>query len=142
MKKNTPFHLAFPVKDLKATIDFYSGILGCKMGRSAMYWVDFNFYGHQLTATENAKFVTNMESIWRNDSTYPIIHFGAILPWDEWTALEEKLRQNKVPFVIEPHIAFLGEVGEQKSMFLEDPSGYAIEFKTFENPERIFKSKK
>lgn len=141
MKQKAPFHLAIPVLDIQETISFYSGILKCKMGRSALYWVDFDFYGHQLTAHENAQFVKNMEKTWRKDSTYPIVHFGAILEWQDWHDMIDRLRELNVPFIIEPHVAFLGEVGEQMSMFLEDPSGYAIEFKTFENPERIFESK-
>ncbi|MGB0807085.1 MAG: VOC family protein [Salibacteraceae bacterium] len=141
MKKSAPFHLAFPVIDIKETTDFYVNTLGCEIGRSALFWVDFNFYGHQLTAHENAQYVKSLESAWRKDSKYPLVHFGAILKWEEWHGMEQKLRDLDVPFVIEPHVAFLGEIGEQKSMFLEDPSGYAIEFKTFENPKKIFKSK-
>ena len=140
MNHSVPFHLAFPVIDINDTVEFYSGILKCEIGRSALYWVDFNFYGHQLTAHENPLHVKNMKNTWRKDSAYPIIHFGAILAWDEWHEMEARLRELNIPFIIEPHVAFLGEVGEQMSMFLEDPSGYAIEFKTFENPDRIFKN--
>ncbi len=140
MQNFVPFHLAVPVIDIKKTQKFYVDVLGCKTGRSALHWMDFDFYGHQLTVHENPKFVNKMENVWRKDQAYPIVHFGAILPWESWHKLEEKLIKRGIPFVIEPHVAFLGEVGEQKSMFLEDPSGYAIEFKTFEHPDRVFKS--
>ncbi|UTW66012.1 glyoxalase [bacterium SCSIO 12643] len=141
MKTNIPFHFAFPVNNIKETIDFYVGVLGCKIGRSALHWVDFDFYGHQLTAHENSQFVMKMEHKWRKDSKYPIIHFGAILEWSQWHELKATFIESNISFVVEPHVAFLGEVGEQMSMFLEDPSGYAIEFKTFEFPDRIFLSK-
>jgi extradiol dioxygenase family protein len=135
-----PFHLAFPVVDLKKTVHFYTEILGCKLGRSALHWIDIDFYGHQLTAQENPKFVDIMPNKWRKDQAYPIVDFGAVLGWKDWHDLEKRLKDQDYPFIIEPHVAFLGEVGEQKSMFLEDPSGYAVEFKTFENPDRLFQS--
>lgn len=45
-----PFHLAFPVKDLPITQQFYETVLGCKLGRRSDTWLDFDFFGHQLTA--------------------------------------------------------------------------------------------
>ena len=31
----SPFHFAFFVRDLESTRDFYSGVLGCREGRSS-----------------------------------------------------------------------------------------------------------
>src|SRR6478735_3996192 len=43
-----------------------------------------------------------------------------------------------VEFVIEPHTRFAGEVGEQSTMFLLDPSGNALEFKAFADDRQVF----
>ena len=50
MSKIQPFHIAFPVNDLKAAISFYTKILGCSLGRSSESWIDFNLFGHQVVA--------------------------------------------------------------------------------------------
>ena len=41
-------------------------------------------------------------------------------------------------FVIEPHIRFQGQVGEQATMFFLDPSGNALEFKAFKDMNSLF----
>lgn len=132
------FHLAIPVRDLDSTRDFYKGILGCKEGRSAKRWVDFDFFGHQLTAhvvDENADDVATNPV---DGDNVPVRHFGAVLPWDEWHRLAESLTSKKIGFIIEPHIRFKGQIGEQATMFFLDPSGNAIEFKAFQDETKLF----
>jgi extradiol dioxygenase family protein len=136
------FHLAFPVHDLSAARQFYGELLGCPEGRSSETWVDFDFYGHQIVAhlaPEEARHGSAHRSTSAVDGdAVPVPHFGAILPMDEWSALAQRLTRAGVRFVIEPHVRFKGEVGEQATMFFFDPSGNAIEFKSFEDPSRIF----
>ena len=132
------FHLAFPVHDLQATRDFFCNILGCKTGRSAERWIDFDFFGHQLVAhyvsEEEAPVQTNSV----DEQSVPVRHFGVILSWDEWHALAEKLRTAGTKFLIDPNIRFEGEVGEQATMFFTEPCGNAIEFKSFKDMSQIF----
>jgi uncharacterized protein len=133
-----PFHLAFPVCDLSEARTFYGGLLGCPEGRSSTDWVDFNFHGHQIVAhlapDETKRAATNSV----DGDAVPVRHFGLILPMAEWHVLAEKLMKQHVKFVIEPHIRFKGEVGEQATMFFLDPSGNALEFKAFADPKRLF----
>jgi extradiol dioxygenase family protein len=132
------FHLAFPVTSLEKARAFYGGLLGCPEGRSAPDWVDFDFYGHQIVAH-----VAPDEAGHRNTNTVdgdnvPVRHFGAILPMREWEQLAAKLKAVGQKFVIEPHVRFRGEVGEQATMFLLDPCGNALEFKAFKDIGRLF----
>lgn len=132
------FHLAFPVNDLDAARAFYGGLLGCGEGRSSEHWIDFDLYGHQIvTHLDPASAGVRMtNAVDGND--VPVPHFGVILPMDEWTALAERLREQGVEFVIEPRIRFKGEVGEQATMFFLDPSGNALEFKSFADMSQVF----
>ena len=132
-----PFHLAFPVHDLAVARAFYGGVLQCPEGRSSEEWVDFNLYGHQIVAHlapgETGKAGTNAV----DGDNVPVRHFGVVLSMSEWQALADRL-SSKVQFVIEPHIRFKGEVGEQATMFFLDPSGNALEFKAFADPGKLF----
>ncbi len=134
-----PFHLAFPVTDLEAARRFYGELLGCRTGRESDRWIDFDFWGHQLVAhlvapEQHPAAVTNPV----DDHDVPASHFGAILSWDEFETLAGRLRERGVEFVIEPYLRFAGRVGEQKTMFVKDPSGNHLEFKAFRNPEVLF----
>lgn len=133
-----PFHLAFPVTDLKKTREFYEDLLGCTVGRTAERWIDFNFWGSQISAHlvdgEHPDAITNSV----DGKKVPVKHFGAILEMDDWKALAEKLTSIGTEFIIEPYVRFEGEVGEQATMFFYDPSGNAIEFKSFANFDQIF----
>lgn len=133
-----PFHLAFPVDDLRAAEKFYIEVLEGTKGRSSDHWVDFNLYGHQVVAhlspEETGKAATNDV----DGDNVPVRHFGVILDWEDWVALADRLKQLKIEFVIEPHIRFKGEVGEQATMFFLDPSGNALEFKSFKDHKQIF----
>ena len=57
---------------------------------------------------------------------------------DQWQAASDKLTTAGVEFIIEPHVRFKGEVGEQATMFFLDPSGNAVEFKAFANMASLF----
>lgn len=133
-----PFHLAFPVHDLGAARAFYGGLLGCPEGRSSPEWIDFDLYGHQVVAhlapEETGQAATNAV----DGDQVPVRHFGVVLPMPEWEALAERLQSSGLRFIIEPHIRFKGEVGEQATMFFLDPSGNALEFKAFKDIASLF----
>ena len=133
-----PFHLAFPVHDLAVARRFYGDLLGCREGRASDTWVDFNFYGHQIVAHLDpaARAVRHHNPVDGQD--VPVPHFGVVLDMPAWQALAARLRTAGVRFVIEPGIRFQGEIGEQATMFLLDPSGNALEFKAFADPTRLF----
>lgn len=139
MNDRPRFHLAFPVHDLQAARDFYGELLGCPEGRHADHWVDFDLHGHQIVAHLDASGADRIRT--RNDvdgDDVPVPHFGLLLTPDQWQALAERLRAAEVEFVIEPHTRFVGEVGEQSTMFLLDPSGNALEFKAFADDRQVF----
>lgn len=133
-----PFHIAFPVHDIKAAREFYAGRLGCEEGRSSDYWVDFNLYGHQIVAhfDRAAKAVSGHNDVDGHD--VPVPHFGVILDMADWQALADRLKKAGQKFVIDPYIRFKGQKGEQATMFFLDPSGNALEFKAFADDAMIF----
>lgn len=133
-----PFHLAFPVTDLPATRTFFVDLLGCRVGRESDRWIDFDFFGHQVTAHRVDRSEEDTPTNPVDGKQVPVRHFGAVLDWDRWQALAERLRESGVEFLIEPHIRFPGESGEQATLFLSDPSGNGIEFKSFRDPSRLF----
>jgi extradiol dioxygenase family protein len=133
-----PFHLAIPVHDLGAARRFYGGVLACAEGRSSTEWVDFDFFGHQLVAHFDASRPPPPSVNEVDGKNVPVPHFGVVLDWDEWHALAGRLGDAGVDFVIEPGIRFRGQVGEQATMFLLDPSGNALEFKAFKDPAKLF----
>lgn len=132
------FHLAFPVRDLQTTRAFYVDLLGCTVGREAERWIDFDFWGHQLSAhlaeEEEGPVPTNPV----DGDAVPARHFGAILPWADWGDLAERLEAAGAVFLIAPHLRFVGQAGEQATMFLVDPSGNALEFKSFREDRSVF----
>ena len=137
----SPFHLAIPVHDLAAARAFYGDRFGCPEGRSAAEWVDFDFFGHQLVAHLDParKAFTPAAHANRVDGhDVPVPHFGVVLDWDGWQALAARLTAEGTVFIIAPGIRFAGEVGEQATFFLYDPSGNALEFKAFRDPSRLF----
>ena len=136
--KLTPFHLAIPVHDIELCRKFYKDILGCIEGRSDKDWVDFNFFGHQLVIHFQEK-SGNLENENQVDGkSVPIPHFGLILEWDIFTNFAKNLKAKGIKFIIEPYKRFEGEVGEQATMFFKDPSGNALEFKSFKDLDQIF----
>jgi len=135
----TPFHLALPVNDLAQARGFYGTTLGCVEGRSAERWVDYDFFGHQLSLhLADSAGIASHNPV--DGDAVPIPHFGVILHWDVWQDLAQRLEAAGTDFVIAPRIRFAGQVGEQATMFFLDPSGNALEFKSFRDPARIFAS--
>lgn len=135
---NPPFHLAFPVADLEATRDFYVNHLGCRVGRESDNWIDFDFFGHQISAHLKPEETRRAATSEVDGDAVPVRHFGAVLDWADWQRLGARLRDAGAEFIIEPHVRFAGEVGEQGTFFLLDPSGNALEFKSFKDPSRLF----
>lgn len=135
----TPFHIAFPVDDLAAARRFYGELLGCPEGRSSDQWIDFNLFGHQIVAHyQPASANRGVQSNPVDGHDVPIPHFGVVLPWQAWQALADRLRNADIPFVIEPYIRFVGQAGEQATMFFLDPAGNALEFKSFRDMKQLF----
>ena len=64
--------------------------------------------------------------------------FSVVLGWGDWHALAERLQARETTFVLEPHIRFKGQVGEQAPLFLFDPCGNALEFKEFRDMGQLF----
>ena len=135
---NPLFHLAFPVDDIAKARAFYGGVLGCPEGRSAEDWVDFDFYGHQIVAHLAPSEVGHRATSTVDGDSVPVRHFGVILSMREWDALAEKLKKAGTRFIIEPHVRFKGQPGEQATMFFLDPCGNALEFKAFQDMRQVF----
>jgi extradiol dioxygenase family protein len=133
-----PFHLAFPVTSLATARSFYGDLLGCPEGRSSDEWVDFNFYGHQIVAHLSPDEAGHHNTSAVDGDNVPVRHFGLVMEMGQWEALADKLKKAGTKFVIEPHIRFKGQVGEQATMFFLDPCGNAVEFKAFANPANLF----
>lgn len=133
-----PFHLAFPVTSLVHARAFYGELLGCPEGRSSEHWVDFDFHGHQIVAHLAPDEIRPAVAHEVDGDNVPVRHFGLVLAMDAWQALAERLRAAGTHFVIEPHIRFQGQPGEQATMFLLDPCGNALEFKAFADRARLF----
>ena len=137
--QRAPFHLAFPVHDLEAARGFYSGLLGCPVGRESEHWIDFDFHGNQISAHLVPRApARGAETNAVDGDAVPVRHFGAILEFDAWEALAARLTAAGVAFRIAPRVRFRGEVGEQGTMFFDDPSGNSLEFKAFRDPARVF----
>ena len=135
-----PFHLAFPVTDLHATRLFYTKVLGCTVGRTDKRWIDFNFFGHQITAHLVDELTSDAQTNQVDDKQVPARHYGVILDMESWDRLANRLRESGIEFVIEPGVRFKGEAGEQATLFIRDPGGNVLEFKAFADPGRIFAS--
>ncbi len=133
-----PFHYAFLVKDLSSTRKFYCDILGCKEGRSTDTWVDFDFFGNQLSAHISTEIPPAINCGHVDKIIVPIPHFGCVIPWDNFNTIAERIRSNNIKFIIEPTIRYANQPAEQMTMFLTDLSNNPIEFKTFKNPAEIF----
>ena len=140
-KRLHPFHLAFPVNNLETSRAFYVEMLGCGEGRSSDRWIDFDFFGHQVVAhlVDHGQPSSDSDDSNPVDGReVPVPHFGVVLGWEEWQALADRLTNLNVDFVIDPYVRFEGQLGEQATMFFKDPSGNALEFKAFRNPEQMF----
>lgn len=135
-----PFHLAFPVTDLEATRRFYGDVLGCRIGReSPGKWLDFDLFGHQMSAHLRADMPVDRASGTVDGEVVPIPHFGVILNVDDFVSLATRLQNHPdTRWGLKPKLRFEGETGEQRTMFVYDPSGNALEFKAFADEADIF----
>lgn len=135
----TPFHLAVQVRNITEAREFYGTKLGLTEGRSAEAWIDFNMFGHQLVTHLNpnlgpdGRVPNHCNPV--DSHAVPVPHFGVVLTIDSWEQLAERARSFVDHFIIEPYVRFKGEPGEQCTMFFEDPSGNALEFKAFADIE-------
>ena len=138
--KLAPFHLAIPVTDLAEAAQFYGQLIACERGRSSDHWIDWNFYGHQLVTHLVNQMPTTPDENQVDSKDVPVPHFGLVLPKTEWLTLSARLSDANYEFVIKPYIRFAGQVGEQGTYFIKDPSGNALEFKYFEDMTQLFAS--
>jgi extradiol dioxygenase family protein len=136
--KTRPFHYSFFVQDLAATRHFYRDLLGCSEGRSTDTWVDFDFFGSQISCHLHGPIVATVDQGLVDGVKVPMPHFGAVLEWSQFERVAERLQAAEIAFVIAPRVRFRGEPGEQLTMFLRDPSGNAIEFKAFRDDQQMF----
>ncbi len=131
------FHLAYHVRDLDAARGFYGGVLGCREGRSTDTWVDFDFFGHQISLHRGEPFATT-DTGRVGDKLVPMPHLGLVLELPDWQALADRLTAAKVDFVMPPQVRFEGQPGEQWTMFFRDPSGNPIEVKGFRSLDSVY----
>jgi extradiol dioxygenase family protein len=131
----TPFHLAVQVRDIDEAREFYGSKMGFPEGRSAKDWIDFNMFGHQLVTHLNPQIgktgkIANISNPVDGHGV-PVPHFGVVMNFAEWELFSQKVSRFIDDFIIEPHVRFKGEAGEQGTLFFADPSGNALEFKGF-----------
>ena len=140
----TLFHLAIPINDIAKSRRFYEQVLKCTVGRSATRWIDINFWNHQVSlhVVDDLGLAEQTNSV--DSDIVPVRHFGLILDWDQWLELKHRLTEGphstEISWVIKPKIRFENEVGEQATMFLRDPSGNVLEFKSFQDMTQVFES--
>ena len=132
------FHLAYTVGDLDSARRFYGELLGCQEGRSTDTWVDFNFFGNQLSLHVGKLFKRSKTTSKVENISVPIPHFGCVLDWNSFHDLADKLQSADIKFIVEPSVRFQDLLGEQATMFFEDYSGNAIELKAYRNPSEVF----
>ncbi|HEY9886319.1 MAG TPA: VOC family protein [Vampirovibrionales bacterium] len=126
------FHIAFPVKDIQETKNFYINKLGCRAGRETAASLILDFFGHQLVAHKTKKELIPQGSI------YPQ-HFGIIFKTEkDFAEMEDRLVNSEIKFMQEPKTRFEGEVTEHKTMFIEDPFCNIWEFKFYKQAKAIF----
>lgn len=138
MTPSFPFHYSFFVRDLDSTREFYGDVLGCREGRSTATWVDFDFFGNQISTHTTGEVIVTQNTGMVAGVAVPMPHFGAILQWEVFEEVARRAYTAGVKFVLEPHTRYAGEPGEQMTMFVLDPSGNALEFKSFRHPENVF----
>ncbi len=138
MQQAVAFHLAIPVNDIDSTRSFYIDMLGCKLGREAERWIDFNFYGHQVSAHVKPDETVPVETNPVDGESIPVRHFGLVLTWQVWHELVERLDEQNIAYLIPPTTRFEGQVGEQATLFITDPSNNVLEFKSFKDASQLF----
>lgn len=135
-----PFHYAFKVKDLESTRTFYIDLLECEEGRSTENWVDFDFFGHQLSA-HKSEHIPALDFCGKVDNiAVPMPHFGCIINPSLFTEIAKRLKKAETQFLVEPTLRYEGKVGEQWTMFVLDPSNNPLEFKAYTDEAEVFAS--
>ncbi|MGI9277635.1 MAG: VOC family protein [Endozoicomonas sp.] len=134
----SPFHYAFKVRDLGSTRKFYGEILGCREGRSSDSWIDFDFFGHQLSAhigqmPKKLDYCGSVDGI-----SVPIPHFGCLLSKEQFAEVKHRLESAGVEFIVKPYQRYEGQAGEQSTMFVLDFSGNPLEFKSFADNSEVY----
>ena len=132
------FHLAYTVTDLDSARSFYGELLGCQEGRSTETWIDFNFFGNQLSLHVGEVVKRSKTTSKVDDISVPMPHFGCVLNWNTFHNLADKLKSAGIQFIIEPTFRFRSMPGEQATMFFEDPFQNALEFKAYQKPSEVF----
>jgi len=135
-----PYHMALPVNNLDDARKFYTEVVGCTIGRESERWIDFNFFGHQLSVHLVEDHIGAAKTNPVDGNAVPAFHFGVVLEMADWEALAKRLQDASTNFIIEPKVRFKGEPGEQATMFFPDPSGNALEFKAFAKDEMLFET--
>jgi uncharacterized protein len=128
----TPFQMAVQVRDIAEARRFYQGVLGGTDDRSDEQRLDVNLYGHEFVC----HFDPQLGRLGRTTLHYdpavgrfvPVSHCDIVLGTKEWNALAERLMQHKVAF--ESSVYVKRAPGEQATLYLFDPSGNALEFKS------------
>ena len=131
------FHFAFNVTDLDIARQFYGGVLQCLEGRSAATWVEFDFFGHQLSLHLGQPFKTESTGL-VGDTLVPMPHFGLVLALPDWQAMAARLASANTVFVMPPQLRFAGQPGEQHTMFFCDPFGNPMEIKGFKSLDTLY----
>lgn len=132
------FHLAFHVTDLTSTRDFYGRVLGCLEGRSTDTWVDFDFYGHQISCHLGEPFATTNTGLVAGLKV-PMPHLGVVLDLPTWQAVNARLEaESNTDYVFPKMLRYEGEPGEQWTVFVKDPSGNPIEIKGFKDMAGVY----
>ncbi|WP_420574050.1 VOC family protein [Kordia sp.] len=132
------FHYAFKIKDIVSTRQFYVDILGCDEGRSTENWIDFDFFGHQLSGHVSNDFPA-LDYCGKVDGVnVPIPHFGCLLTMTQFEDLQQKFETHQIKFIVKPQTRYAGQAGEQRTMFVFDFSGNPLEFKAFSDESQVF----
>ena len=122
-------HVSLPVRDLAETRHFYVDVLGCELGRVRDRWLDVFFFGCQVTLHERPAEVLS-------PAQRGVRHFGVTLPEDQWRAVVERLQSGGASFIRGPKTDYGGTDREQTKAMVADPSGNAIEIKTYRHPDK------
>ncbi|MCH2038410.1 MAG: VOC family protein [Rickettsiales bacterium] len=134
----SPFHLAIPVNNLEESKQFFMSLFKATIGRECEQWVDLNFFGHQLSIHLKPEETAEASKNTVDGKQVPVRHFGVVLDWEIWHELADRLKAHNIDFIIKPYIRFKGKIGEQATMFFLDPSGNALEFKSFKDKSQLF----
>lgn len=135
--KTLPFHLALPCSSISVTRDFYIDTLGARLGRNSPNWLDIDLFGNQITFTKSGPFEFSYKSYKFEDTILPSFHFGIIVDQETWLSLYSSLNDSR--YEVTTEVVFLKDKnGEHRSFFVQDPNGYKVEFKCFNEQKDIF----